>query len=245
VALTDAMTDTAENSLVEPPIDTKRLLEEIGIPDLPLARAWAIRQLQAEGLPARALQAVARIPRHGFAPRRWRVAYLDLNLYEAGAWIPTARQVARVVAALPPNVGLSAVELDPGSGYQTAVLAASAVEVTTVGASPDARHRLAQLGLTVRNAEVPPSPASWSTRVAVLATGRALEQPLGLRSWLPPQGGIIIAAVHDPATGCRLIRYELRPAGEVLALDLGNWWVPTAPSGRSDQIVAKTSTVTS
>ncbi|HZQ95971.1 MAG TPA: protein-L-isoaspartate(D-aspartate) O-methyltransferase [Candidatus Sulfotelmatobacter sp.] len=112
-------------------------------------------QLRARGISdERVLEAMARVPRHTFAPERYRdQAYEDHPLPIAeGQTISQPYIVASMLQALAVEPGNRVLEIGTGSGYLTALLAELAAEVISIERHPQladsARELLSQLGYT-------------------------------------------------------------------------------------------------
>src|SRR5438045_3141454 len=81
---------------------TDAFLAHAGATDLPLARKWMCTKLRARGVPEPVVAAFNVVPRHAFAPPlRWRVAYLDLDLWTGVTWMTAPLTVARALEAIP------------------------------------------------------------------------------------------------------------------------------------------------
>jgi protein-L-isoaspartate(D-aspartate) O-methyltransferase len=114
-------------------LDTRKLLTSVGMPDLPLARAYLAAILRADAVPAQIVTAMEQLPRHCFLPKhRWRIAYLDLTLHTAEGWLMRPRTIARAVSTLANNARGRVLEIGAGPGYQTALLAMLFEEVISV-----------------------------------------------------------------------------------------------------------------
>src|SRR5689334_152692 len=131
-------------------VDAAALLSFTRMPDLPLARRWMCARLRAAAAPPPVLAAMEVIPRHCFAPVRWRVGYAELSFWTGTAWMLSPATVARVAGALPELSGARVLEIGTGSGYQTALLSMLGAEVVSLDASQgclsEARGRLKALG---------------------------------------------------------------------------------------------------
>src|ERR1700752_4976349 len=110
-------------------------------------------QLRARGIrDERVLDAMARVPRHEFAPERYRdQAYEDHPLpIGEGQTISQPYIVARMLEALALSPTDKVLEVGTGSGYLTALLAEMAAEVFSierhVALADAARDLLARMG---------------------------------------------------------------------------------------------------
>jgi protein-L-isoaspartate(D-aspartate) O-methyltransferase len=217
-------------------VDTPGLLKLMGVPDLPLARSWMNEQLRAAGTSEDVLGAMTDVPRHGFAPSaRWRVAYLDLDLWTGVTWMTRPRTVARVVDTLPRSERLRILEIGTGSGYQTAVLAtALRADVISFEISPaclkPAAERLRALGITRAEVKLGNGlergilPAEFDG-IVVNAALPALQSQLF--ELLAPEGGVIVAPFIVSDGSQRLLRHALLD-GEITVVDLGKCNFPPA-----------------
>jgi protein-L-isoaspartate(D-aspartate) O-methyltransferase len=217
-------------------VDAAGLLMLMGVPDLPLARFWLGEQLRASGISEDVLGAMTDVPRHGFAPpARWRVAYLDLDLWTGVTWMTRPGTVARVVDALPRSERLRILEIGTGSGYQTAVLAAAlGADVTSLEISPaclkSATERLRALGITraevkLGNGLEPGTlPAEFDGIVVNAALPALQTQLFGL---LSQGGGVIVVPLVVSDGSQRLLRYALL-GDEITVVDLGKCNFPLA-----------------
>jgi protein-L-isoaspartate(D-aspartate) O-methyltransferase len=217
-----------ENECSEPIIDTANLLVESGVVDLPLARRWMCEQLRLMGAPTKLLIAMNAVPRHCFAPHRWRVAYLNLDLWTGITWLTAPRTIARVVSALPERQDSCLLEIGTGTGYQTAILAALGGEITTTEISQScfsfAQHRLSALHL--RHVQLIQGdglrPGITSTPFNAIVINAALSTPpISLVNRLSPKGGVIIAPVYASDGSQRLLRYSYSPRDCLTVVDLG------------------------
>ena len=126
------------------------------------AKRELMSRLRGEITDARVLDAMERVPREAFVPRRYRhAAYEDSALpLSEGQTISQPFMVATMMEALGPRRSDRVLEVGTGSGYQAAILAELVREVLTVerikSLADTARDRLKSLGyenVTVRVAE--------------------------------------------------------------------------------------------
>ena len=197
-------------------IDPEALLAWRGIRDLPLARRWMCRKLESKGIPENVLVAFQVVPRHVFAPtNRWRVSYLDLDLWTGVTWMTSPSTVARVVSAIrfkpPPRI----YEVGTGTAYQATILAAMGATVLTVDIHPECslQARLLFKSLAIPSVAVglrdgvrfPPSGETFDAIVVNCALPRF---PENLAQLVRP-GGVIIAPVARADGSQRLMRYSI------------------------------------
>jgi protein-L-isoaspartate(D-aspartate) O-methyltransferase len=217
-------------------LDPIRLLAEHGGRDLPLARAWMCEQLRATGASEDVLEAMAAVPRHGFAPpARWRVAYLDLDLWTGSTWMTAPGTVARVVEGLPRGRGRRVLEIGTGTGYQAAVLAAVGARVKTVEVSPECREaasaRLRALDMDdVEVAEgdglrLPIGPSGFD---GVVINAAVSAVPTQLFAAFGARGGVLVAPLVVADGSQRLHRYTVGADGGLVVVDLGACRFPPA-----------------
>jgi protein-L-isoaspartate(D-aspartate) O-methyltransferase len=209
-------------------LDSTALLAWVGVRDLPLARAYLGEQLRALGTSTEVVRAMTALPRHAFAPpERWRVAYLDLDLWTGAAWLTRPRTIARMLDALEPRFGLRVLEIGTGTGYQAAVMAALGFEVTTVDISPrcaqSAGERLELLGaksVRVLSGDGLDLPSSIGLFDVVSVNAAVPQIPHGLISFAVGECSALVAPVRISDGTQRLIRYSVRQ-GRTTTLDLG------------------------
>jgi len=212
--------------MITPELDAAALLSFVRMPDLPLARAWMCARLGASAPPA-VINAMAVIPRHAFAPHRWRVAYSDLALWTGATWMTPPGTVAHVAGALPNGRPRRILEIGTGTGYQTALLAALGHHVTTLDVSApcvaDARARLAALGASktvIEQANGLEASYGGARYEAIVVNAALFESPVPLLAYLDGSGGVVIAPVVSADGSQRLVRFEVRGT-ETRVLDLG------------------------
>jgi protein-L-isoaspartate(D-aspartate) O-methyltransferase len=209
------------------PLDAVALLTSLSMPDLPLARAWMCERLRAARISERTLKAFSEVPRHAFAPvERWRVAYLDLDLWTGHAWMTGPGSVARVVDALGPVCGERVLEIGTGTGYQTAVLAALGAEVVSVELSPAcavlAAERLRAMGAertkVVHGNGFELTPAGFDR---VVVNGALMSPAAYLVDTLRQWPGVLVASFLMADRSQRLLRWDCAPDREPRVTDLG------------------------
>lgn len=175
-------------------------------------------QLRARGVKdERVLAAMARVPRHEFAPERYRdQAYDDhpLPIVE-GQTISQPYIVALMLEALELRPDDRVLEIGTGSGYVTALLAELVTQVFSVeryaGLADAARHLLARMGYT--NVKVLagdgtqglPEAAPYN---AIIVSAAASEVPASLVSQLAEGGRMIIPVGTADSQQLQLIRME-------------------------------------
>lgn len=223
-----------KNAFLRP--DAANLLASSAMFDLPLARAWMCEQLRAHGISDDVLSVMAEVPRHGFAPvSRWRVTYLNQDIWTGIAWLMSPRTVARIVDAIPRGQANSILELGTGTGYQTALLALTNKEVLSIEASPAcavyARGRLS--ALAVNNVRVT---AANMLRVAtlnvkfdaIIINVAITSVPAVLFSLLRSGTGVIIAPTIVSDWSQRLQLYCVS-GSSLKCVDLGACWFQPGP----------------
>jgi protein-L-isoaspartate(D-aspartate) O-methyltransferase len=185
---------------------------------------WSLRhqmvnsQLRSRGVSdERVLGAMERVPRHEFAPERYRdQAYQDHPLPIAeGQTISQPYIVAVMLEALELLPTDRVLEIGTGSGYVTALLAELTGQVISVerhgSLAAPARSLLAALGYS--NAKVVtgdgtrgfPEAAPYD---AIIVSAAALEVPAALVAQLAEGGRMIIPVGADDAQQLRLLRME-------------------------------------
>ena len=186
------------------------------------------RQLRLRGIAEeRVLQAMLRVPRHEFAPERFRdQAYEDhpLPIGEEQT-ISQPYIVALMTEALRPRKGMKVLEVGTGSGYTAAVLARLAAQVVSIERHRDlaSSARRALEGLGVGNVELRigdgsrgvPERAPFDA-IAVHATAPA--PPPALLEQLADGGRLVLPVAAGEADMLTLLR---RRAGRVETTSLG------------------------
>ena len=175
-------------------------------------------QLRARGVTdERVLGAMERVPRHEFAPERYRdQAYQDHPLpIGEGQTISQPYIVALMLEALELLPTDRVLEIGTGSGYVTALLAELTAQVLSIerheSLAESARALLAALGYS--NAKVVtgdgtrgfPEAAPYD---AIIVSAAALAVPPALVAQLAEGGRMIIPVGADDAQQLRLLRME-------------------------------------
>lgn len=175
-------------------------------------------QLRARGIAdERALNAMARVPRHEFAPEPYRgEAYEDHPLPIAqGQTISQPYIVALMLEALALSPGDRVLEVGTGSGYVTALLAELAAQVISVerhaALADSARELLARMSYT--NARIIvgdgalgfPECAPYDS---IIVSAAAPEVPPALLAQLAEGGRMIIPVGTPDSQQLQLIRME-------------------------------------
>ena len=175
-------------------------------------------QLRARGVTdERVLAAMDRVPRHQFAPERYRdQAYQDHPLPIAeGQTISQPYIVALMLEALELLPTDRVLEIGTGSGYLTALLAELTGQVTSLerhgSLAESARSLLAALGysnvrvVTGDGTRGFPEAAPYD---AIIVSAAALAVPPALLAQLAEGGRMIIPIGADEAQQLRLLRME-------------------------------------
>ena len=175
-------------------------------------------QVRARGIcDARVLAAMTRVPRHDFAPERYRdQAYEDHPLPIAeGQTISQPYIVALMLEALKISSADKVLEIGTGSGYVSALLAELAGYVVSMerhdSLAESARKLLADLGYT--NVRVVtgdgtqgfPESAPYN---AIIVSAAAAEVPPALVAQLAERGRMIIPVGAEDAQQLRLVCRE-------------------------------------
>ena len=175
-------------------------------------------QLRARGIAdERVLAAMERVPRHEFAPERYRdQAYEDHPLPIAeGQTISQPYIVAIMLEALKLSPTDMVLEIGTGSGYLTALLAELAARVISIerhaSLAESARARLEALGCS--NVKVVtgdgtrgfPQEAPYD---AIIVSAAAPEMPRDLIAQLGQRGRMIIPVGTEDAQQLRLVQME-------------------------------------
>jgi protein-L-isoaspartate(D-aspartate) O-methyltransferase len=151
-----------------------------------------------EVIDSRVLNAMTMIPRDAFvAESQQAVAYADTQLpLGEGEVMMEPRVEGRMLQALAPQVGETALEIGTGSGYITALLASLAGSIRSIEMRPDfsehARTRLSARKLGNFRLEVADVfSSSWDARGqydVIAVTGAVREVPEKLLHMLAPNG---------------------------------------------------------
>jgi protein-L-isoaspartate(D-aspartate) O-methyltransferase len=175
-------------------------------------------QLRARGIAdERVLAAMERVPRHEFAPERYRdQAYEDHPLPIAeGQTISQPYIVAIMLEALKLSPTDMVLEIGTGSGYLTALLAELAARVISIerhaSLAESARARLEALGysnLKVVTGDGTRGFPQEAPYAAIIVSAAAPEMPRDLIAQLGEGGRMIIPVGADDAQQLRLVRME-------------------------------------
>jgi protein-L-isoaspartate(D-aspartate) O-methyltransferase len=160
------------------------------------------RQLASRGIEdERVLEAMGRVPREDFVPRRLRArAYDDAALpIGEGQTISQPFMVARICEALSLRGGEKVLDVGTGSGYQAAVLAELAAEVVTVERIPAlaarARETLRAAGydrVEVRVGDATEGVPEHAPYDAIAVAAAAPSLPQTLYDELRPRGRLVV-----------------------------------------------------
>ncbi len=175
-------------------------------------------QLRARGVgDERVLDAMLHVPRHEFAPERYRdQAYEDHPLpIGEGQTISQPYIVARMLEALALSPGDKVLEVGTGSGYVTALLADLAAQVFSVERHPAladaARQLLARLGCSNVRVMVGDGSQGFAEGApydAIIVSAAAAEVPGALLEQLAEGGRMIIPVGPPDSQQLQLIRVE-------------------------------------
>ncbi|HET9306013.1 MAG TPA: protein-L-isoaspartate(D-aspartate) O-methyltransferase [Candidatus Sulfotelmatobacter sp.] len=173
-------------------------------------------QLRARGIAdERVLSAMLRVPRHEFAPERYREqAYEDHPLPIAeGQTISQPYIVASMLEALQLSPRDKVLEVGTGSGYVTALLAELAPEVVSIerhaSLAERARALLAGMGYTNVRIIVGDGSRGFAELApydVIIVSAAAPELPRALVEQLAEGGRMIIPVGSDDAQQLQLIR---------------------------------------
>ena len=175
-------------------------------------------QLRARGIAdERVLNAMARVPRHGFAPERYRdQAYEDFPLpIGQGQTISQPYIVALMLEALALSPANRVLEVGTGSGYVTALLAELAEQVISLerhaSLADPARTLLARMGYTNVRIMVADGTLGFPECApydATIVSAAAPEVPQALLAQLKEGGRMIIPVGTPDSQQLQLIRIE-------------------------------------
>ena len=175
-------------------------------------------QLRARGIgDERVLDAMLRVPRHEFAPERYRdQAYEDHPLpIGEGQTISQPYIVARMLEALALTPGDRVLEVGTGSGYVTALLAELAAQVFSVerhaALADAARELLARMGYANVRVIVGDGSQGFAEAApydAIIVSAAAPEVPRALLEQLAEGGRMIIPVGPADSQQLQLIRME-------------------------------------
>ena len=173
-------------------------------------------QLRARGISdGRVLDAMIRVPRHEFAPERYRdQAYEDhpLPIIE-GQTISQPYIVARMLEALSLSPSDRVLEVGTGSGYLTALLAELAAQVVSVERHATlanaARELLSRMGYNNVRVLVGDGSQGYAANApydAIIVSAAAAEVPRALLQQLSEGGRMIIPVGMADSQQLQLIR---------------------------------------
>jgi protein-L-isoaspartate(D-aspartate) O-methyltransferase len=175
-------------------------------------------QLRARGVKdERVLDAMARVPRHEFAPEAYRhQAYEDHPLpIGKGQTISQPYIVALMLEALALSPTDRVLEVGTGSGYVTALLAELAARVFSIERhallADSARDLLARLGYTNANVIVGDGSQGFAEAApydAIIVSAAAGEIPYALLAEMAEGGRMIIPVGAPESQQLQLIRME-------------------------------------
>jgi protein-L-isoaspartate(D-aspartate) O-methyltransferase len=183
-----------------------------------LRHAMVDSQLWARGIrDQRVLDAMLRVPRHEFAPERYRdQAYEDHPLpIGEGQTISQPYIVARMLESLALRPTDKVLEIGTGSGYVTALLAELAAEVFSVerhaALADTARELLGHMGYTNAIVIVGDGSQAFAEGApydAIIVSAAAAEVPRALLEQLAEGGRMIIPVGPADSQQLQLIRME-------------------------------------
>ena len=175
-------------------------------------------QLRARGVKdERVLDAMARVPRHEFAPERYRhQAYDDHPLpIGEGQTISQPYIVALMLEALALSPADRVLEVGTGSGYLTALLAELVAQVFSVerhaalaGAARDLLVRLGYTNVKVIVGDGTQGFAEAAPYDAIIVSAAAAEVPVALLAQLAEGGRMILPVGTADSQQLQLIRIE-------------------------------------
>ena len=181
-----------------------------------LRRSMVESQLRGRGIgDERVLAAMANVPRHEFAPERFRQqAYEDHPLpIGEGQTISQPYIVASMLEALELASHDKVLEVGTGSGYVTALLAELTAEVVSIerhaSLADRARELLAGMGYTNARVLVGDGSRGFAELApydAIIVSAAAAELPRGLVAQLTEGGRMIIPVGAGDAQQLQLIR---------------------------------------
>lgn len=155
------------------------------------------------------------VRREDFVPAAYRLlAFADLEIPLAtGAHMWSPKMEARVIQELHLTRGESVLEIGTGSGYLTALLAASGMRVTSVEIdaklSAEARDKLARAAVGPVELEVGDGARGWgsATYDAIVLTGSTPMLPDRFAQQLNPGGRVFAVVGEPPVMMARLVRW--------------------------------------
>jgi protein-L-isoaspartate(D-aspartate) O-methyltransferase len=155
------------------------------------------------------------VRREDYVPPEYRsLAFADLEIPLPNGermWPPKLE--ARVLQSLNLRRGDSVLEVGTGSGYFTALLAASGADVTSVEIDPAlsaaARAKLARHGFTHVRLEVGDAARGWGEELydAIVLTGSTPLLPERFPAQLKPNGRVFAIVGEAPAMTARLVAW--------------------------------------
>ena len=180
-------------------------------------------QIRARGVrDVRALQAVAKVPRHEFVPGEFRHQAYDDNPLPIGQGqtISQPYMVAVMTEALLVQEDCRVLEIGTGSGYQTAVLAELAARVYSVEIVPElssaARRALQRSGYRNVRLRVGNGYDGWvefAPYDRIIVTAGAEAFPFGLAGQLREGGRIVVPVGRG---GAQTLTLGVRHGGRVV-----------------------------
>jgi protein-L-isoaspartate(D-aspartate) O-methyltransferase len=171
-------------------------------------RTWEVLDQQV-------LDLLFTVRREDYVPPDYRaLAFADLEIPLPGGermWQPKLE--ARVLQTLALRPGESVLEVGTGSGYFTALLAASGGDVTSVEIDPalcaSARAKLARHGFDNVRLEVGDAARGWGGELydAIVLTGSTPLLPERFLAQLKPNGRVFAIVGEAPAMTARLVAW--------------------------------------
>jgi protein-L-isoaspartate(D-aspartate) O-methyltransferase len=188
-------------------------------------RTWAVLDPQV-------LELLFTVKREDFVPPAHRaLAFADLELpLGDGQSMWTPKMEARVLQELAIKPGERVLEIGPGSGYFTALLAARGAIVTSVEIDPrraaEARAKLARHGLASATVEVGDGARGYGRRSydVIVLTGSTPVFPDTFAAQLAPGGRLFAVVGEAPAMKARLVRWTA--PGTPVSTDLFETVIP-------------------
>ena len=183
-----------------------------------LRRRMVESQIQGRGVSdRRVLDAMMRVPRHLFAPQRYREqAYEDHPLpIGEGQTISQPYIVALMLEALALQPGDKVLEVGTGSGYATALLAELVSQVFSMerhaALADEARNLLAQLGypnVNIITGDGSGGSVAYAPYDAILVSAAAREMPEALLAQLANGGRMIVPIGGEDSQQLQFVRWE-------------------------------------
>jgi protein-L-isoaspartate(D-aspartate) O-methyltransferase len=155
------------------------------------------------------------VRREDYVPHEHRsLAFAELEIpLPGGARMWQPKLEARVLQSLNLRRGDSVLEVGTGSGYFTALLAASGADVTSVEIDPalsaSARAKLARHGFTHVRLEVGDAAQGWGDELydVIVLTGSTPLLPERFPAQLKPNGRVFAIVGEAPAMTARLVAW--------------------------------------